>query len=119
MVRLKDVGDDNAHVEMRAASGLSNPYLTAAGVLAAGLLGLKEGRALRPAVEGPAEENQGLEKLPPDLDRALAGLEADAEMRALLGEDFVKVFTTVKRAELARFQSHVTDWERSEYMEVY
>ena len=119
MVRLKDVGDDNAHVEMRAASGLSNPYLTAAGVLAAGLLGLKEGRALRPPVEGPAEEDQDLEKLPPDLDRALAGLEADAEMRALLGEDFVKVFTTVKRAELARFQSHVTDWERSEYMEVY
>ena len=37
----------------------------------------------------------------------------------MLGEDLVKVFTTVKRFELARFNDHVTDWERNEYLEVY
>ena len=119
LVRLKDVDGENAHVEMRAASGLSNPYLTAAGVLAAGLLGLQDGTALRPTVEGPCEESDAFEKLPPNLESALAGLEADPAMREMLGEDFVHVFTTVKRYELDRFNAHVTDWEKSEYLEVF
>ncbi|PSB55085.1 hypothetical protein C7B79_33985, partial [Chroococcidiopsis cubana CCALA 043] len=42
MVRVKATHDDRTHFEVRAASGLSNPYLTAAGVLAAGLLGVKK-----------------------------------------------------------------------------
>ncbi len=119
MVRLKDVGTDNAHAEMRAGSGLSNPYLTAAGTIAAGLLGLKAGTALRPTADGPCEENEDFEKLPANLEDGLAGLEADREMRSLLGEDFVKVFTAVKRFELDRFHNHVSDWERDEYLEVY
>ncbi len=40
-------------------------------------------------------------------------------MRAILGEDFVNVFVAVKRFELARFHSHVTDWEVNEYLELY
>ena len=119
LVRLKGVGGDNAHAEMRAGAGLSNPYLSAAAVLAAGLLGLQAGAPLRDEVEGPSEENPDLEPLPATLELALDGLEADSEMRALLGEDFIKVFTAVKRFELARFHGHVTDWERNEYLEIY
>ena len=37
----------------------------------------------------------------------------------LLGEEFVTVFTTMKRAELGRFNAHVTQWERDEYIELY
>ena len=40
-------------------------------------------------------------------------------MVALLGKDLVAVFTTLKRYELQRFRSHITDWERTEYMDVY
>ena len=119
MVRMKHLGSKAAHIEMRAASGMSNPYLTAAGVLAAGLLGIKAKRKLRPAVDGPSEENPDLPKLPQNLEQAIAGLEADSKMRAALGEEFVRVFTTVKRNELERFNNHVTDWERDEYLEVY
>jgi glutamine synthetase len=119
MVRVKASADEHAHIEMRAASGLSNPYLSAAATLAAGLLGIEKGTELAPEVAGPSEEDESLEKLPKRLDVALAALEADADMRALLGEPFVKVFGTVKRHELARFHAHVTDWERNEYMEVY
>ncbi|MDH3689407.1 MAG: glutamine synthetase family protein [Gammaproteobacteria bacterium] len=119
MVRIKDTENENAHVEMRAASSLSNPYLSAAAMLAAGLLGIKAKRAPQPQVDGPSEMNADLPKLPQNLGAALEGLEADAEMRAMLGEDFVHVFTSVKRFELARFNNHVTDWERDEYLEVY
>jgi glutamine synthetase len=40
-------------------------------------------------------------------------------MGEALGADFVKLFTTVKRFELARFRAHVTDWERDEYLEIH
>jgi glutamine synthetase len=74
-------------------------------------------------VGGPSEDDPSLPKLPLNLEATLAGLEADAALRSLLGEPFVQLFTvqlftTVKRFELERFHSHVTDWERQEYLEI-
>ncbi len=119
MVRVKASGDEATHIEMRAASAMSNPYLSAAATLAAGLLGIKGKRKLRPAVKGPSEENADLARFAPNLERALDDLAADKAMVKLLGDDLVHVFSTLKRHELARFRSHITDWERTEYMDVY
>jgi glutamine synthetase len=120
LVRVKATGDESTHIEMRGASAVSNPYLTAAATLAAGLLGVKAKAKIQPTSEGvPSEDNPEFTKFAPNLDRALEDLEADTEMTKLLGSDLVHVFTTVKRYELARFHAHITDWERSEYMDVY
>lgn len=119
MVRVKATRDQDTHLEMRAASGITNPYLSAAATLAAGLLGIENQYSLQPAVEGPSEDNPNLPKLPLNLEAALACLDADAAMKSLLGEDFVHLFTTVKQFELERFHSHISDWERKEYIEVY
>jgi glutamine synthetase len=119
MVRVKATRDEGTHLEMRAASGLSNPYLSAAATLAAGLLGVEHQYELQPPVDGPSEDNPDLPKLPPNLEAALASLQSDPEMRSLLGEEFVHLFTTVKQFELARFHAHVSDWETKEYLEVY
>jgi glutamine synthetase len=112
-------GDETTHLEMRGGGAASNPYLTAAGTLAAGLLGIEQQLELAPEVAGPSESDPALPKLPQSLAEALGGLEADGAMRGILGEDFVKLFTTVKRFELARFRAHVTDWERDEYLEIH
>lgn len=119
MVRVKASGDEATHIEMRAASAMANPYLAAAATLAAGLLGLKAKRKLQPAVAGPSEDDPDLPRFAPNLERALDDLAADREMTGLLGGDLVHVFTRLKRNELARFRSHITDWERNEYMDVY
>lgn len=119
MVRVKSPFDSNCHIEMRAASGLSNPYLSAAATLAAGLLGIENEYALQPMVEGPSEDDPSLPKLPQTLEAALEGLTTDTAMQSMLGESFVHLFTRVKQFELARFHAHVTDWERQEYMDVY
>ena len=119
MVRIKSPGSKAMHVEMRAASALSNPYLTAAGTLACGLLGLKEKRKLRHQSDGPSEEDASLPLLPHSLDEALALLNADKALCGLLGAEFVDVFTTVKRYELARFNDHISQWESDEYLELY
>ncbi|MEM9448212.1 MAG: glutamine synthetase family protein [Cyanobacteria bacterium P01_E01_bin.6] len=119
MVRVKATGDDGTHLEMRAASGLSNPYLSAAATLAAGLLGLKEKRELQPMVDGPSEDDASLPPFPKTLDAALDALAADAQMQDMLGAEFCHLFSTVKSFELNRFHEHITDWEVAEYLEVY
>ncbi|HAZ61401.1 MAG TPA: glutamine synthetase [Gammaproteobacteria bacterium] len=118
-VRLKALGTPAARPELRAASGLSNPYLSAAAVLAAGLAGLAAQRELSPASEGLCEMNAGLPALPADLSSALTALAADTLLVEALGPAFVHSFCTVKRHELARLAEHVSDWERNEYLEVY
>jgi glutamine synthetase len=120
MLRVKASGDEHTHIELRAGSAASNPYLLAAGMLAAGLQGIEGKAALRAqSRDTTSEDNRSLAPFPRTLSAALDALEADGAMRAALGEEFVKVFTAVKRFELARFQAHVTDWERNEYLELY
>jgi len=119
LVRVKASKDSATHHEMRGASALANPYLSAAGTLAAGLLGLKGKLKLKPQSTGPSEDDPAHEKLPRSLEDSLAHLEADKAFGAMLGPEFLKLFLAVKRHELARFRSHVTDWERNEYMEIF
>jgi glutamine synthetase len=119
LVRTKATGDSGTHHEMRAASALANPYLSAAGTLAAGLLGMKAKLKLGPQSKGPSEDDPAHQKLPTSLEQSLANLEADSNFGQMLGADFLKLFLAVKRNELTRFRSHITDWERNEYLEVF
>lgn len=120
MVRIKASGDERTHLEMRAGSATSNPYLLAAAALAAGLDGITRQSPLRSqSHDTPSEDDPALPKLPQSLDAALDALEGDPVMRERLGEAFIKVFVAVKRQELARFHAHVSDWEIAEYLELY
>ncbi len=119
LVRIKGGSVASRHVEHRAPSSLANPYLVAAAVLGAGILGIEEGLELEPPAIPPAEEQSGLPPLPVDLREALGELESCEPIRALLGEDFVTAYTTMRRYELQRFEDHVTDWEFAEYAELF
>lgn len=119
MVRVKPTRDDGTHLEMRAASGLSNPYLSAAATLAAGLLGIEQERSLQPMVDGPSEEDASLTPFPKTLDAALEAFAADEAFQNMLGPEFCHLFHTVKAFELGRFHEHITDWETAEYLDVY
>ena len=119
MIRIKTTGDERTHVENRLGSAMGNPYLTAAATLAAGLLGIECKLSLQPESSGLAEADSDLPKFPQHLEAALDAFAADDAFRGLLGEEFFEVFDTVKRFELDCFRSHVTDWERNEYLEVH
>ncbi|HEY6541923.1 MAG TPA: glutamine synthetase family protein [Ktedonobacteraceae bacterium] len=119
LIRAKNSRDSRTHLENRLPTALSNSYLATAAVIAAGALGLKDAKTPPAAADGLAENFEGFEPLPPTLDDALNALERDKEFRAILGDEFVQVFTAMKRSELARLKAHVTDWERDEYMEMY
>jgi glutamine synthetase len=118
-VRVKAGSASSRHVENRAPTGLSNPYLASAALLAAGLIGITDGLELEPQAAKPAEEDQSKPKLPTSVEESLSALEADDKIGELLGEEFVTAYTVMRRHELQRFADHVTDWERQEYLELY
>jgi glutamine synthetase len=68
---------------------------------------------------GPSEDDPTLPKVPQSLEESLRALKEDTEFRSMLGEEFVQIYTRVKEYEWARFRSHITDWEKREYLEVY
>jgi glutamine synthetase len=118
-VRVKGGSAKSKHVENRAPTGLSNPYLVSAALLGAGVLGIADGLELEPPAAQPAEEDESKPKLPTTVEESLEALEADVAIVDLLGPEFVKAYGVMRRYELQRFNDHVTDWERDEYLELY
>ncbi len=121
LVRVKGNAPQNMHVEYRAPSALSNPYLVGAALIQGGLRGIGEGLTApdpsRPGV--PAEEDDSLEKLPLELEGSLDALEQEPAMKEFFGEEFVTAYTTMRRYELSRFNDEVSQWERTEYLEMF
>ncbi|MBW3593414.1 MAG: glutamine synthetase family protein [Actinobacteria bacterium] len=105
-------------VENRAGDGTANAYLASAAALFAGIDGLD--RELDPgeAVSGVAYELEDRPLMPFSLGEALDALEGDEYFKRVLGEQFVHAFVAMKRSEVTRFQSAVTDWELNEYVNV-
>ena len=102
----------NRRIENRIPGADANPYLAIAATLAATWLGLRDKkRPTRPRkISG-----EDLETLPKNLDIALDSLERATALHDILGEDFVKLFIEVKRAEAEAFLEVISPWER-EYL---
>jgi glutamine synthetase len=121
LVRVKGGAVSSKHIEYRAPSAMSNPYLVGAALVQAGLRGIEEGlSAPEPSKPGvPAEEDDGFEKLPTDLHESLDALEQEPATKDFFGEEFITAYTTMRRYELSRLNDWVTDWERTEYLELF
>lgn len=108
-VRVKGLKGEGAHLENRTPGAASNPYLVMSAILAAGIDGLR-GKIEPPArVEKIAYGMDGVENLPTGLVLALDALEADTALRALLGEEFVKLYLAVKRHEISKAAQNGAD----------
>jgi len=121
LVRVKSGSPASRHIEYRAPSALSNPYLVGAALIGAGLRGIEEGLSVpEPSKPGlPAEDDDGFEKLPIVLDESLDAMVSEPATKDFFGEEFISAYTTMRRYELSRFGDSVTDWERQEYLELF
>ena len=121
LLRVKGGSPESKHIENRAPSALSNPYLVGAAQLATGLRGIEEGlTAPEPSRPGvPAEDDDLFEKLPLSLDESLSALEQEPATKDFFGEEFIAAYLAMRRYELSRSADWVTDWERQEYLELF
>jgi glutamine synthetase len=118
-VRIKASKDKRQHLEVRVPSALSNPYLTAAATIAAGLLGVKANAVLAPERAGLKENDPSFAKLPTEMHESLAAFAADEALGGMLGADFVNMFTKVKTAEMLRLRDEIPAAETNEYFDLY
>jgi glutamine synthetase len=102
--------------EIRIGDGSANPYLAIAAVLFAGLRGLREELPLPEPVSGDAYTQEAGGAVPLSLESALDALEADDYLRDAIGAAIVTPFVAMKRFEIERHRSWVSDWERDEYL---
>lgn len=110
-------GDPATRIENRAGEPAANPYLYLASQVVSGLDGLAGGRDPGPPVDSPYEADAP--RLPATLHEALAALDADAALRAGFGDGLVDYHLRIKRAEIARFEAEVSDWEQREYFDMF
>jgi glutamine synthetase len=103
-------------IEVRLADGAVNPYLLQAGLLAAGLDGMANGRDPGKRMDFNMYTDSHLApdvaKLPLNLLDALRELEKSSVMKEAFG-DFVPSYLKLKHAEWNRYARHLTEWERS------
>jgi glutamine synthetase len=101
---------DARRIENRLAGMDCNPYLCIAASLACGYLGMVQQTPARSMFVGDAYKSE--DELPYSLSDALDLFEEARELREVLGEDFSRVYSIVKRTENEEFLQVISPWER-------
>lgn len=118
MIRLVGSADEGTlHIENRVGESAANPYLYMASQLHAGLNGIEHELELAPSVDDPY--TAAAERLPANLTQAVDALQDDTTFAKAMGAQFVAYYAAIKRAEIARFERTVTDWEQREYFDLF
>jgi glutamine synthetase len=116
---LLNISAHAARVENRRPGADASPYVVAAGMLAGGLHGLRNGIDPGPPIVPGGDLAAAGHELPMDLRTAIARLEESSLARELLGPEFVTTFLATRRAEQHAFdswwRSSVTEWELNRY----
>ncbi|MFK7753981.1 MAG: glutamine synthetase family protein, partial [Sedimentitalea sp.] len=109
-IRVPLSGPEARRVENRLAGMDCNPYLGIAASLACGYLGLTE--ELRPDKQFKGDAYDGEEDIPRVLGQALGIFDEATALHEVLGPEFARVYSIVKRAEYEEFLQVVSPWER-------
>jgi len=97
-------------VENRLAGMDCNPYLGIAASLACGYLGMVN--EIRPTKQFKGDAYEGDEDIPRVMGEALDLFEASEELHEILGPEFARVYSIVKRTEYEEFLQVISPWER-------
>lgn len=123
LIRIPAAVGDAVRMELRSPDPTANPYLALAAVLRAGLDGIKRQTPVPESVDcnifHMSEQERSarkIEELPGTLAEAVSCMEKDGFMRKMLGDHVFEKYIALKKEELNRYRSQVTDWEINEYL---
>jgi glutamine synthetase len=109
-LRVPDATASSMRVENRVAGADANPYLAIAASLACGYLGMVDQLEPTAPIDGDAYDLPFT--LPRSLEQSLGLLLECDPLRAILGENFVLAFHSVKEQEFEAFLKVISSWER-------
>lgn len=121
-LRVIPGSEKSQRVEFRVGSADANPYLAAAAVVGAGLLGIEEKLKLGPPVTGSAYESQEslpeAVQFPTNLRSSVENLKASKVAKELFGRDFVEHYIATREWEVREYEKAITDWQLKRYFEI-
>jgi len=124
LARIPGAEKKSTDIEVRITDAAANPYLAFAGIVLAGLDGIKKKiDPGEPSTEDlgslSAEElkQRGIKQLPENLAEAAEIADSDPLVKELLGEGY-DGYTERKRKEWKDFMNSVTAWEKERYFDV-
>jgi glutamine synthetase len=119
-------GQQPPRIEMRSPDPACNPYLALAVLIGAAADGLANRTLPGPALVGSTYDlsererrERGIGTLPKSLRQAIAELDADAIVRASLGDHLYHAFRDAKLEEYERYRRAVHPWELEQYLRLY
>ena len=127
MIRIPAiVNGGSARIEFRSPDCAANPYLTIALIIAAGLDGI-ENRIMPPAAVDenigrltPEERVKlGVRRLPENLKEAIEAAKADPFIMETIGKETFEQYASMKEKEWNDYNTFVSEWELSEYLNRY
>ncbi len=118
MVRaLLFAGDAASRVENRVADTTANPYYAFAAQILSGLDGIERKAKAPPPTQSPYDTSA--ERLPSSLIEAVDTFENSAFIQSAFGDGFVRYLSHIKRAEWDRYLMTVSEWEHTEYFNLF
>ena len=109
-------------IECRVGGADGNPYLAAAGVLAAALQGIEEGLEPSAAVSGNAYDMQDSlpseQQFPTNLRQSAERFAGSGVAAKYFGEDFVDHFVMSRMWECAEYEKSLNSWQLERYFEI-
>lgn len=109
-IRIPISPPEARRIENRLAGMDCNPYLCIAASLACGYLGMKNEVWPDKRYRGDAYEAE--DEIPGGLNDALDLFDAAKDIHEVLGPEFARVYSIVKRAEYQEFLQVISPWER-------
>jgi glutamine synthetase len=115
-------------IENRMPCGTASPYLSAAAMLNAALLGVVDGLDCGPPQLGDADAEPNTDRHTPEtLPEALDAIEADQVLVEAMGPELVAAYLTLRRHDFKRWEhtgedwnpEKVTAWELETYLPYY
>ena len=101
----------SVRVECRVGGADLNPYLAIAALLAAGIDGIENKRALEPAFVGDAYASEKAREIPATLRDATTQLDSSAMLRTAFGDEVIEHYVHAAKWEQSEYDRRVTDWE--------
>ena len=121
-LRVIPASEKSQRVEFRVGGADANPYLAAAAMVGAGLLGIRENLKLGEPVTGNAYAVQ--DKLPEELQLAanlndsVTNFKNSTAAIDIFGPAFVEHFVASRRWEVREYEKAITDWQLQRYFEI-
>lgn len=126
LIRIPQARGKSTRIELRSTDPTANPYLAIAGILEAGLDGLRQEELPVPSVDrniyamtDAERDANNITDLPSTLHNAVKAFKQDDVVKSAFGEHLAQSFIDSKDLEWASYRQTVSNWEREQYLELF